>query len=119
MPQKKTFTPEVPRARGDMKKNEESEDGTGRREKSKNNPTAERWRLWSSRSLPALAGRSDADRSAPAGAKSKRRWAGRATRSVVHAVHGRGSIHRKFWALRNTISVRSCFQKSPASLKLK
>ena len=41
-------------------------------------------------------GGAPADRSArPAGAeKSKRRWAGWRTRRVIHAVHGRGSIHR-------------------------
>ena len=84
-----------------MKKNEEAEDGTGRREKGKKEE------------IPPPSGGDCGVRGPAAVGREERRGPIRARRGeiqaavggvgnakLVHAVHGRGSIHRKFWTER-------------------
>jgi len=84
-----------------MKKTEESEEVTGRREKSQEIiSAAERWRRWSSRSLPsARQGGASADRPARPEGGEIQAAVGGVGDLLVHVVHGRVGILRKSWDL--------------------
>lgn len=74
------------------------EDGKAPKKK-RMNPAARRWVRWSSRSLPRNGGWEERPRTGPRAPQGRRNPSGGgrggSTRRVVHAVHGRGGIHRQ------------------------